>query len=557
VATTIQSLRRPPAGTPMSVSLKSTRELPTGTWRTYRPKYVTQASPCNLDCPAGTDVRAFLAQAAEGDVEGAWRTIREKNPLPGVCGRVCYHPCELNCNRRAVDERVAIHAVERAIADQARLRRLGPDPAPLVLPPRLVAIVGSGPAGLSCAHHLARRGIGTTVFDAMPRPGGMLRYGIPGYRLPRETLDAEVALLNQAGVNFACRTRVGAEIDALGSFDVVFVAVGLWRSRPAGVPGQDLPGVRSGLDFLREVNHRGGAPLAGPVVVIGGGNTALDAARTALRLGGQPTIVYRRSREDMPAHPDEVAQAEAEGIPIVFHAAPLRFLERHGRVAAVEFQRMRPGAPDASGRRRPEPIPGATFLVEAGLALTAIGEEIERESLVEALVLEYGRLAADVWGRTSHRAVFAGGDAATGAGTVVEAIGSGRRAAEAIAGFFEGRDPVAEAQATRVDVSGVNLFYFRPRPRARPTHRSDGGARTFDEVVSGLTWTQAAAEAARCASCGACTRCDNCLVFCPDAAIARDPSGGYTIDFSHCKGCGICAAECPRGALTLVPEDLR
>lgn len=556
MATSIRPLDRAPAGPPMPVSLKSTRELVTGTWRTFRPRYVERASPCNLDCPAGTDVRTWLALAAEGDVEGAWRTIRAHNPLPGVCGRVCYHPCETRCNRAVLDEPVAIHAVERALADEALRRRLGPEPVGAQLPPRLVAIVGAGPAGLSCAHHLARRGCHVTVFDAMPRPGGMLRYGIPAYRLPREILDAEIALLHQLGVRFVGRVRWQSHMTALESFDATFVAIGLQRSRSIGVPGQHLPGVRSGLDFLRQVNGGAAETLAGPVVVIGGGNTALDAARAALRLGGEPTIVYRRRKEDMPAHPDEIAQAETEGIRFVFLAAPVAFLEANGRVAAVELQRMRPGPPDASGRSRPEPIPGATFTLPAAHVLTAIGEEVEREAVESLLDRASGRLAADRWGRTTMRALFAGGDAATGAGTVVEAIGSGRRAAEAIAAFFEGRDPVEAAWAERVGPEHLNVFYFAPKPRlVLPRRPVASAVASFEEVVGSRGWAAAQAEAARCAACGHCTRCDTCLTFCPDAAIRRTP-GGYEIDERHCKGCGLCAAECPRGAISLVPEVL-
>jgi len=556
VATSIRPLDRAPAGPPMPVSLRSTRDLITGTWRTFRPRYVELASPCNLDCPAGTDVRAYLALAAEGDVEGAWRTIRAHNPLPGVCGRVCYHPCEARCNRVALDAPVAVHAVERAVADEAMRRRLGPEPIAAQLPPRLVAIVGAGPAGLSCAHHLARRGCHVTVFDAMPRPGGMLRYGIPAYRLPREILDAEIALLHQLGVRFVGRVRWQSHMAALESFDATFVAIGLQRSRAIGVPGQHLPGVRSGLDFLRQVNTGAAEALSGPVVVIGGGNTALDAARAALRLGGEPTIVYRRRKEDMPAHPDEIAQAEAEGVRFIFLAAPVAFLEARGRVAAVEFQRMRPGPPDASGRSRPEPIPGATFTLAAAHVLTAIGEEVEREAVESLLDRVSGRLAADRWGRTTARALFAGGDAATGAGTVVDAIGSGRRAAEAIAAFFEGRDPAEVAPAERVGPEHLNFFYFAPRPRLVLPHRPVADAiASFEEVVGSRGWAAAQAEAARCLTCGHCTRCDTCLTFCPDAAIRRTPDG-YAIDEAHCKGCGLCAAECPRGAIALVPEVL-
>lgn len=556
MATRIEALRTPPPGTPMSVSLRSTRDLRTGSWRTLRPTYVTQASPCNQDCPAGTDVRRVLTLVAEGDVAGAWHTIREHNPLPGVCGRVCYHPCENLCNRAPLDGAVAVHSIERAIADEARARRLRPRALPIVLPPRLVAIVGSGPAGLSCAYHLARRGIGVTVFDAMARPGGMLRYGIPEYRLPRRVLDAEIALLHQMGVHFVCKTRVGAEIGTLGSFDAVFLALGLQQSKRVGLPGQHLEGVRSGLQFLREANAERADALSGPVVVIGGGNTALDTARMALRLGGEPTIVYRRARADMPAHPDEIAQAEAEGIGIVTLAGPLRFVNGGERLTAVEFQRMRPGAPDASGRARPEPIPGDTFTLAARWAFTAIGEELEHDELVESLSQAGGYLRADGWGHTRDPIIYAGGDAATGAGTVVEAIGSGRRAAEAIAARFLSAAPVPRDGSVRVEFGNVNVFYFPTTPRIQPPHvpavtRIHG----VDEVVQAISWSEAMAEASRCMSCGFCTQCDTCLTFCPDSAISRDRDrGGYAVDLNHCKGCGICATECPRGALVLAPE---
>ncbi len=546
-------------GPPMSVSLRSTRELQTGHWRTFRPVYVTRPSPCNLDCPAGTDVRAFLALAAAGDAEAAWRTIRAHNPLPGVCGRVCYHPCERECNRLAFDEPVAIHAVERAIADEARRRRF-PGAEVAGGSGVAVAVVGAGPAGLTAAYHLARRGHRVTVVDAMPEPGGMLRYGIPAYRLPRAVLDEEINLLRAMGIRFVGGVRVeaGRPLDVLRDSQAVFVAIGAQRSRRVGVPGEDLDGVRSGVEFLRQVNAGSAASLGGPAVVVGGGNTALDAARAAVRLGAAATIVYRRAREDMPAHPDEIAQAEAEGIAFIFHAAPVRFVERGGRLAAVECQRMRPGEPDASGRRRPEPIPGSTFELAADHAFTAIGEEVETSLVADLVEAAGGRLLADRWGRTSRAAVFAGGDAATGAGTVVEAIGSGRRAAEAIDAWLAGRALGDAADAVRVGPGDLNFFYVPRAPRVRPPLVPPAQAvRDFTEVVGGLAWAQAVAEARRCVTCGACTSCDNCRVFCPDAAVARDGAGRYTIDLAHCKGCGICAAECPRGALTLLPEEPR
>jgi NADPH-dependent glutamate synthase beta subunit-like oxidoreductase len=547
----------------MAVSLRSTSELATGNWRTYRPAYVTRPSPCNLDCPAGTDVRAFLTLAAKGDALGAWRTILEHNPLPGVCGRVCYHPCEAACNRAALDDRVAVHAIERAVAAEVRAASAasGLDCATAREGSARVAIVGSGPAGLSCAYHAARRGHSVTVFEAADEPGGMLRYGIPAYRLPHEVLHGEIDLLRGAGIEFRNGARLGATLawDDLHRYDAVFLAVGTQRSRSAGVPGEQLAGIRPALDMLREVNAGDDRPLSGRAVIIGGGNTAVDAARVALRKGARATLVYRRSRDEMPAHPDEIAQAEAEGVQFVFQASPVRFQGWRGKLTSLHCQRTRQGAPDESGRRRPEPIPGATLTLACNHVFTAIGEELDGDGFDEAVRVANGRLLADRWGRTSSAPVFAGGDAATGAGTVVEAIGSGRRAAEAIDAWLGHRDIVIdESRGDRVELAQLNLFYFgKARRAALPMlHRSYATA-GFQEVAAGLSWPAAAGEAARCLSCGECTGCGNCVTFCPDAAVSVADGGGYTIDHAHCKGCGICVAECPRGAMTLEPEETR
>ena len=558
MATTISPLLKAPEGTPMSVSRASTRCLSTGTWRTFRPEYVTHASPCNLDCPAGTDVRAFLALAADGDAQAAWRTIVATNPLPGVCGRVCDHPCEEACNRLAVDEAVAVHAVERAIADRAAMEgwRVWPDTADHA--GRQAAIIGSGPSGLSAAYHLARRGVGVTVFEAAAAPGGMLREGIPPYRLPRTVLDGEMGILANLGVRLMCGSRVNDPAELRG-FDAIFLAPGLQRSRAFHGLGDDLPGVEAGLEFLRRVSRGERSALTGTVIVIGGGNTAIDAARVVRRLGAEATILYRREREDMPAHPDQVAQAEAEGVRFLFHAAPTTFVSDGARLVSVSCQRMRAGTPDASGRRRPEPIAGATFSLSATLALTAIGEGLEAEAFANLLDRTSKRFAADRWGRTPRVGVFAGGDATTGAGTVANAIGSGRRAADAMLAFLDHREPSDEAVQRPMGADDLNLFYVRPSVRVRVSQRhATSLLGSFDEVVGSLSWREGVEEARRCIACGSCTRCDNCLVFCPDAAISRlDGGAGYAIDLAHCKGCGICAAECPRGALALVPENQR
>lgn len=560
------SIRLPddvPEGTPMAVSLRSTRELPTGSWRTFRPRYVTSASPCNLDCPAGTDVRRFLTLASNGDGAGAWRTILEHNPLPAVCGRVCYHPCEAACNRLGLDDRVAVHAIERAVAAEAARLDAMRDlvDATRSRDGRRVAIVGSGPAGLSCAYQLARAGHRPVIFEAADEPGGMLRYGIPAYRLPREVLADEIDLLRRLGVEIRTSQRLGATLawSDLDGFDAVFLGVGNQRSRPAGVAGESLDGVRPAIEFLRDVNAGRHVAVSGRVVVVGGGNTAIDAARVSLRKGAKVTVLYRRSRQDMPAHPDEIAQAEAEGIQFVFQASPIRFQGWRGVLTSVHCQRTRPGAPDASGRSTPEPIPGDTFTLSCNDALTAIGEELEREAFESVVEIARGRLKADRWGRTAKAPLFAGGDASTGAGTVVDAIGSGRRAAEAMHAKFSGVEIApAHDPGARVAIDELNLFYFGHAPRVHvPMLHKSYATAGFREVAGPLTWDEAVVEAGRCLSCGLCTECNNCAVFCPDAAISHRAEGGYTIDESHCKGCGICVVECPRGAMALVPEETR
>jgi NADPH-dependent glutamate synthase beta subunit-like oxidoreductase/ferredoxin len=547
----------------MAVSLRSTRALPTGTWRTFRPTYLTRESPCNLDCPAGTDVLAFLAQVAANDALGAWRTILRTNPFPGVCGRVCYHPCESECNRAALDTRIAVHTIERSIADEVALTAATADLAAEMPAPgdAAVAIVGAGPAGLSCAYHLARRGVRSVVFDAADEPGGMLRYGIPAYRLPRGILDAEIGLLRRLGVSFEHRAKLGTSLtwQQLESYDAVFVAVGAQRSRPATLKGEELAGVHPAIDFLRDINTGKPFPIGRRVIVVGGGNTAIDAARVALRGGAAATIVYRRCREDMPAHPDEVAQAEAEGVQFVFNAAPVKFRGRARKLSAVEFQRTRPGPPDASGRRTPEPIPGELFTLSAGHALLALGEELERDVFDGVMDLARGRLRADRFGRTGDKPLYAGGDAATGAGTVVEAIASGRRAAEAIDARLHGREVLEETGThLRVERDGLNFFYFPSTSFVlSPRHLAGTPVENgFDEVARPVSWAEAVSEAGRCCSCGLCTSCSNCVVFCPDGAVHRH-AGGYEVDLEHCKGCGLCVAECPRGAMLLTPEETR
>jgi NADPH-dependent glutamate synthase beta subunit-like oxidoreductase len=575
--------------TPIAVSSMSTRATKTGSWKYIQPAYHDRVAPCNQACPVGIDIEGYLNLLREGQVEEACDLLVRENPMPAVTGRVCHHPCEAGCNRCSFDEGVAIHAIERQLGDLV----LDAAPRKAARAPRgLVAVVGSGPAGLACAYHAARLGYGVTVYEAAPEAGGMLRQGIPAYRLPRALLDKQIEWIRGHGVTIECGVRVGADVtwaNLLGAFDAVFVSLGAQRSRALGIPGEGLAGVESGLAFLRTVNA-GARPAVGErVVVVGGGNTAMDCARTALRLGAAVTVLYRRTRAEMPAIPDEVDDAEREGVQFVFLAAPARLHSSNGRVSAIECQRMKLGAPDASGRRRPEPVAGDRFTVPADTVLSAIGEVADFGPLPGEVERTDAGLVTDDWGGTTRAAVFAGGDVTQGPRTVADALGMGKRAAMAIdrylrdreagsgkreepdlAGLrfgtkgnvsitrWRGDDPISRAAPVNevVTCDDLNLRHFTHASRSVEACLSVAESRRgFAEVNLGLTREEALEEASRCFNCGVCNRCDLCLVYCPDVAVVRD-DGGYRFELDYCKGCGICAAECPRGAITMTRDGL-
>jgi len=536
---------------PLAVSFDSMRWNKTGSWRNVTPVYQDKVPPCHLACPAGEKVQAFLALASQERYAEALAIIREDNPLPGVCGRVCFHPCEDACNRRGYDEPLAIHAMERFIADNAD----SPLPLPLKAKEKgeRVAIVGSGPAGLSAAYHLALQGYPVTIFEALSEPGGMLRVGIPTYRLPRAVLDREIAAIQALGVQIRLNTRLGQDLtwEELGVFDAVFLATGAHRERKLGIPGEEASGVISGLEFLRDVNQGKEVVIGGKVAVIGGGNTAIDAARTALRLGAHPVVIYRRSRLEMPAIPSEVSAAKREGVETLYLAAPVRIITERGRVKGLECQRMRLGEPDSSGRRAPEPIPGSAFTLEVDAVILAIGEAPDLSYLPEGVAVRDGLILTDGSGATTRSGLFAGGDAATGKGTVVEAIASGKQAARAINAYLRGEKGKGRETLTAIGPEALNWDYFEKKgrvdlPELPPEERVLG----FREVNLHLSKEEALMEFRRCLSCGVCNRCDNCWKFCPDLCIIRGVDG-YRIDYDYCKGCGICYVECPRGAMSL------
>lgn len=552
----------------------------TGTWRYIRPKYEDKTPPCNAACPAGVDIVGFIRLVGEGKYEDAWNLIREESPFPGVCGRVCFYPCESHCNRADYDETMAINALERFVADRA-----------LDLEPKLpvratkeerVAIVGSGPSGLSCAYHLARMGYQATVFEALPQPGGILRAGIPSYRLPRGVLDREIAGIQAYGVEIKTNARLGGDLsfEDLEEYEAIFLATGAHVSRKLNIPGEDLEGVISGLDLLRDINLGKAVRIEGRVAVLGGGNTAVDAARAVLRLGGIPLILYRRSRDEMPAFDEEVSEALEEGIEIRYLTGPTEIIGRKGRVAQLGCIKMELGGEDETGRRSPVPIPHSNFTMEVDTVIVAIGEEPDLRFLPEDIRVEGKMVSTDNGARTSREGVFAGGDMAHIHRTVAHAIGFGKRAAISIDCLINKRDVNSLLQGIRVGENGtlsigkylsevarrrshhvvafeeLNAIYFEHGERnERAKLAVPERVRDFREISMDLTEQGALREAERCFSCGLCNECENCYIFCPDLSVIMD--GGevkYRINYDYCKGCGICIAECPRNALSVEKE---
>ncbi|MBI2395018.1 MAG: 2-oxoacid:acceptor oxidoreductase family protein [Deltaproteobacteria bacterium] len=527
--------------------------LRTGSWRSQTPRYVHALAPCSAFCPAGNDVIGFVQAVAEGGAQQASEVLARTTPLAGVCGRVCPAFCMEGCNRREHDGAVDVRALERWIADTAPI---APRAERASAAPRRFAIVGGGPAGLSAAFELARHGHEATVFDGERALGGVLRTGIPSYRLPRAALDREIEALLALGV----KTSLGAFLDrdrvaALArEWDAVILATGLQRLR--GVTERDdLPGVEQGIRFLHRVNMEGSVRVTGHVVVLGGGNTAMDCARVAVRAGAsRVTVAYRRGREEMPAIRDEVAEAEQEGVVFELLRQPLGF-EGDERVRGVVLAEVELGPPDASGRRSPV-VTDRRSTLSCDHVLLALGQTADLRLLPEGWALREGRAFA----RDAPVNVFAAGDLATGDGTVAHAIGDGRRVARLamravgpeLAEVEELRRP---DRARAVAATEIRFDHFPKSPPLGERHvPADVRVRGFDEVNLGVGDPAAAAH--RCCSCGECTRCDSCLVYCPEGIIRRE-AGGYAIDLEYCKGCGICVTECPRAAITLkTPKEM-
>jgi NADPH-dependent glutamate synthase beta subunit-like oxidoreductase len=523
----------------------------TGSWRTERPVYIDGLPPCNNACPAGENIQQWLYHAEEGGYEAAWRQIMADNPLPAVMGRACYRPCETACNRAQLDTAVGINSVERFLGDEA-IKAGWTVPVTAQPTGKRVLVVGAGPAGLSAAYQLTLLGHQVTIADSGPRPGGMMRYGIPAYRLPRDVIDTETGRILDMGVTLwpgHTVTDVQAEMRD-GAFDAAFLAVGAQVGKRAYIPAGDSSRILDAVSLLHSVAD-GEPPLLGRrVAVYGGGDTAVDAARTARRLGAtDAVIVYRRTRQRMPAHDVEVEEATDEGVRMMW----LSTITKAGE-GSITIEKMRL---DDTGFPRPT---GEFEELPADSVVLALGQEADLALLdgVPGVETSDGVVHVGEDLMTGHPGIFAGGDMAPGERTVTVAIGHGKKAARNIDGWLRGAHYARPARHDLAEFGKLNTWYYSDAPATvRPQLDAARRVSTFDEVEGGLEAGTALYEARRCLSCGNCFECDNCYGSCPDNAVIKlGPGKGYEFDYDYCKGCGICVAECPCGAITMEPEEI-
>jgi len=521
-----------------------------GPVRSRMPLYVDLVPPCNSGCPAGENIQEWLRLVKAHDDEAAWRELVRNNPFPAIHGRVCYHPCETACNRKELDGEVSIHGVERYLGD------LAIDKGWQFAPPRSssgrrVLVVGAGPSGLSAAYHLALLGHEVEIRDGAAQPGGMMRYGIPEYRLPRDVLDAEIARVTNLGVTIITDHMISdlLQEQVEGRFDAVFVAIGAHLSRRVDIPAMDASHIVDAVSFLRDVASGARPEIGSKVAVYGGGNTAMDAARVARRLGAEESIiVYRRTQEQMPAHTVEREEAMAEGVQMNWLRTISSFDESDLTVEVMELDEN--GKPHGTGRFEH---------LEADTVILALGQETDSGFLHKIPGMRFDDDVLKVDPRTlmTHvPGIFAGGDAVPSERTVTIGVGHGKRAARQIDAWLANRPAVEPAKHPVATFDKLHVWYFgdnmrTTQPELEPTAR----VTDFDEIVGGLTPEQAHVEAGRCLSCGNCFECDGCLGACPEDAIIKLGKGyGYRYDYEKCTGCGTCYEQCPVHAIEMIAE---
>ncbi|MGC4152947.1 MAG: NAD(P)-binding protein [Propionicimonas sp.] len=518
--------------------------------RSRMPVYVDLLPPCNNACPAGENIQEWLRLVKAGQDEAAWRELVKNNPFPAIHGRVCYHPCETACNRIELDGSVSIHSVERYLGDLA-IERGWSFAKPRFSSGRRVLVVGAGPSGLSAAYHLAMAGHEVEIRDASGLPGGMMRYGIPEYRLPRDVLDAEVQRLVDLGVRIVTDYRVKDLMadQAEGGFDACFVAIGAHLSRRVDIPGQDAGRIVDAVSFLRGVAS-GERPIIGrKVAVYGGGNTAMDAARVARRLGAEESIViYRRTEEQMPAHSEEKEGAVREGVTMNW----LRTISSVDQEdLTVEIMEL-----DENGRAVGT---GRFEKLQADTVILALGQETDSDFLrrIPGMSFDHDVLKVDPRTlMTGVAGIFAGGDAVPSERTVTVGVGHGKRAARQIDAWLAGREAPARPKHDLADFDKLHLWYFGDARRSsQPELEPEQRITDFDEIVGGLSDDQAHVEAARCLSCGNCFECDGCLGACPEDAVIKLGKGfRYRFDYDKCTGCATCYEQCPVHAIEMIGE---
>jgi NADPH-dependent glutamate synthase beta subunit-like oxidoreductase/Pyruvate/2-oxoacid:ferredoxin oxidoreductase delta subunit len=537
---------------------------------TLRPKYQPKTPPCTFKCPSGVDVRGYVMHVSQSEMYGrtfeqsmneAWYMLTDKNPLPATTGRVCPHPCESECNRGGLEGPLNINNIERYMGDFGIKSALPLKKMTDEKRAENVAVVGSGPAGLSCAYQLARRGYGVTIYESFEKAGGMLRYGIPAYRLPEDVLDAEIKKILDLGVQLKLNTKVGKDVsfdELRKSNSVVFMGIGAHAGKKLGVPGEDAANVMTGAEFLHKVNSGEKVEIGDKVIVIGGGNSAIDAARVAVRLGADVTLSYRRTRAEMPAIEHEIHSAEEEGVKFEYLTAPVEVVVKDGKAAGLKLQRMELGEPDASGRRRPVPVVGSEFVVDATFVCPSISQEPEFDGL-DTLKNEKGWISADAGGKTSEEGVFAAGDVTNQLGLVTEAIGLGRKAAEAIDDFIQKKEKPEEAPLAVIRYQNMYRDFFPKKERTSTKYLSAAevkGSMTKEPMIP-LSDPEFKEEVSRCMSCGLCFDCDNCWMYCSDGAVQKKskdlPRGThYEFILEKCQGCKKCAEACPCGYIDML-----